>query len=141
MIGDDTTATLLSVLEQERDAIDELHYRLVALHRLVEAGELELLDRASLELDGALVAVRELELVRGVIVGGLADEGVDRPATLTDLLDLVEPSARARVREIGDHLARRVEEIERIGARTERRADRAADDLETWGALVGTVER
>lgn len=141
MIHEETTATLLSVLEQERDRIDELHYRLVALQRLVESGELELLDRAALEVDEALTAVREIELVRGMLVGALVGHDADAPATLTDVLAVVDREAGVRIREIGDHLCRRIEEIERVGARTERQADQAADDLEAWGALVGTGNR
>ncbi|MEM9035304.1 MAG: hypothetical protein AAGA99_24440 [Actinomycetota bacterium] len=139
MIGEDTAGALLAVLDDERDQIDDLHYHVVALHRLVEAGDLELLDRANAEVALALDRIRETELLRGVLVAALLHEHgrEDLVGTLADVLAVVADGDRPHLIEVTDHLARRTEEIERLAARTNRRADVAADELEDWGAVLG----
>lgn len=139
MIGEDTTDTLLAVLDHERQRVDDLHYRVVTLHRLVEAGDLDLLDRANADVERALDRVRETELLRGVVVGALlAEHGHDDPVgTLADVMAVIDTTKRPRLRHLAEHLARRSDEVERIGARAHRRADLAASDLQDLGAVIG----
>ncbi len=128
---------VVALLDEEIGYVDELHFRLVALQRLLEAGDLELVDRASAEVEAELFRVRETELLRSVLVSTTIDRlgGDPDRAQLADLVDLADERSASRLRSQGQHLARRADQIERLGARTQRLADRQADELESLGAL------
>ena len=128
---------IVALLDEEIGYVDELHFRLVSLQRLLEAGDLELVDRAAAEVEAELFRVRETELVRSILVSTTIDQlgGDPDHARLDDLIDLADDRCASRLRSQGQYLARRADQIERLGARTQRLADRQADELEAVGAL------
>ncbi|MEO1062745.1 MAG: hypothetical protein AAFZ07_15125 [Actinomycetota bacterium] len=134
---------IVAVLDEEIEHVDELHFRLVSLQRLLEAGDLELVDRAAAEVEVELFRVRETELVRSILVSTAIDQlgGQPQHTRLDDLIDLADDDHAARLRSQGRHLARRADQIERLGARTQRLADRQADELEAGGAFGDEEER
>lgn len=134
---------VVAVLDEEIHCVDELHFRLVSLQRLLEAGDLELIDRASAEVEAELFRVRETELVRSIRVSTTIDRlGGDPDKTrLEDLIELADEDDASRLSYQGRYLARRADQIERLGARTQRLADRQADELEVFGALAEAYER
>ncbi len=134
---------VVALLDEEITYVDELHFRLVSLQRLLEAGDLELVDRASSEVEAELFRVRETELVRSILVSTTIEHlgGDPDRAHLDDLIQLADEQAAARLRCQGRYLARRADQIERVGARTPRLADRQADALEAFGALSEVNQR
>lgn len=134
---------VVALLDEEIGYVDELHFRLVSLQRLLEAGDLELVDRASAEVEAELFRVRETELVRSVLVSTTIDRlgGDPDRAQLEDLIALADERSASRLRSQGQYLARRADQIERVGARTQRLADRQADELEAVGALSKVPQR
>ena len=134
---------IVAVLDEEIGHVDELHFRLVSLQRLLEAGDLELVDRAAAEVEVELFRVRETELVRSILVSNAIDRLGGEPdhARLEDLIDLADDDQASRLRSQGRHLARRADQIERLGARTQRLADRQADELEAGGAVRDERDR
>lgn len=134
---------VVALLDEEISYVDELHFRLVSLQRLLEAGDLELIDRASAEVEAELFRVRETELMRSILVSTTIDRlGGDPTHTqLEDLIDLADDHSASRLRSQGQYLARRADQIERLGARTQRLADRQADELEAFGALSESHSR
>ncbi|MEM8904885.1 MAG: hypothetical protein AAGF02_14380 [Actinomycetota bacterium] len=95
------------------------------------------------EVEAELFRVRETELVRSVVVSSAIDRlgGDPEQSRLDDLIDLAEATDADRLRTRGRHLARRADQIERLGGRAQRLADRQADDLESVGALAEVMER
>lgn len=128
---------IVAVLDEEIAHVDELHFRLVSLQRLLEAGDLELVDRATAEVEAELFQVREAELIRSILVSTAIEQlgGEREHARLADLLDLADDANASRLREQGRHLTRRADQIERLSARTQRLADRQADELEAGGSF------
>ena len=109
---------VVALLDEEITYVDELHFRLVSLQRLLEAGDLELVDRASSEVEAELFRVRETELVRSILVSTTIEHlgGDPDRAHLDDLIQLADEQAAARLRCQGRYLARRADQIERMTA-------------------------
>ncbi|QYG90983.1 hypothetical protein HC251_00065 [Iamia sp. SCSIO 61187] len=112
-IGDAHLEQLVEVLQKERDRLEQLRYRFVALELLIDAREVRFWGWALQDLNRARLRVREADLMRAATVGTL-----DIPDSRNGIASLREVAAAARVpwagilRDHHDSLSTLVTEIE-----------------------------
>lgn len=128
---------LVRLLEHEESVVADLHRRVVAVQHLVATGELRHLARAVDEVEQALDAVRETEVLRAIIVNEIArDAGLTHDATLSAIVELAPEPLAGQLRQCERRLAAWTADIEVAGSRTRLAADSHLDEVEHVGALL-----
>lgn len=98
---------VVSILEQEREVLDTLLFKLVETRLILEAGEMRFLSRATREVERARSRCREIDLMRAATVAQHRTG-----ATLRDLASSAREPWPGILRDHHDVLAPLVAEIE-----------------------------
>lgn len=128
---------LLSLLTRERLLAELVVFKLLELRALMQAGEGRFLSWAAEEVERATTSLREAELQRAVLTGGLAEErGLDAGVSLRELLEEAGEPWRSALEEQADRLRSLCTEAGDLVAANARLADTGLTELD---ALLGRV--
>ena len=128
---------LLSLLTRERLLAELVVFKLLELRALMQAGEGRFLGWAAEEVERATASLRDTELQRAVLAGGLAEErGLDGEASLRELLEDVGEPWHSALEEQSDKLRSLCTEAAELVAANARLAETGIQSLD---ALLGRV--
>lgn len=132
---------LVSLLERESDLVEDLHYRVLTLHKIIEGGETRHVERAANEVGTCLELVRDAEQKRTDAVNRIAqDHQLPADSSLVSLLEVAPKETLSRIMIQSKRLKSLTMDIEVAGNRASLAADRSLRDIEEIGALRLDIE-
>lgn len=135
--GGDHLDGLARVLQKERDRLENLRYRFVALELLVVAREVRYWAWALQDLNRARLRAREADLMRAAAVGLLDLESTSDVATLREVAAAVPAPWSGILRDHHDGLSTVVTEIEIHAHRIAEEGRACLSELARTGTLGG----
>ncbi len=137
--------SLASVLWQERQELDDLLYALVSQQLVITAGQTRWLARADAQVETAMTAFRDSEILRSIEVQTAAEHlGLSADASLQDLADAcTEPwtttfsDHRQALRDLTAEIATTVAENQRL---LKAGAQAVGETLSRLGNFVSTYD-